>query len=99
MKPVVFHTAALMESEDAFAWYAARSEKAAEAFAAALAEVTKRISAYPQHFPIFRRNRRRAVLHTYPYSLIFVEDEAVIRIYAIAHGKRSAEYWRNRRFE
>jgi len=98
VKPVVFHSDATAEAEEAFAWYSARSEKAAETFAIALDEITKRIATYPQHFPIFRSNRRRAFLLKYPYSLIFLEEETVIRIYAIAHAKRRPGYWRTRSF-
>jgi hypothetical protein len=59
----------------------------------------KKYCAYPQHFPVARKNQQRAVFRgKYPYSLIFVEDEDAVRVYAGAHAKRGSEYWKKRQF-
>jgi len=39
---------------------------------------------------------RRAVLHRFPFTLIYSEEHAEIVIIAIAHQKRRPGYWRNR---
>jgi toxin ParE1/3/4 len=39
---------------------------------------------------------RRALLHRFPFSLIYAVEERAILIVAIAHQRRRPDYWRNR---
>jgi plasmid stabilization system protein ParE len=39
---------------------------------------------------------RRAFLPRFPYSLIFMDLGAEVRVLAVAHGKRRPGYWLNR---
>ena len=41
---------------------------------------------------------RRALLHDFPYSVIYRETLYEVQILAIAHGKRRPAYWRSRTF-
>jgi plasmid stabilization system protein ParE len=39
---------------------------------------------------------RRAVLHRFPFSLIYSIETGAILIVAVAHQRRRPDYWRNR---
>lgn len=39
---------------------------------------------------------RRKLVRRFPYLIIFVEFEHVVRVIAIAHGARRPNYWRTR---
>lgn len=42
------------------------------------------------------RGLRRALLHRFPFSLIYSVEADVILIVAVAHQRRRPDYWRNR---
>lgn len=55
----------------------------------------------PAAFPVLRVSPpgfkvRRALLHTFPYALVFLELETEVRIVAVAHHKRRPNYWLSR---
>jgi plasmid stabilization system protein ParE len=93
---VYFHPAAVEEAEAAHAWYEARSHRAAERFLTALAAVIERISSSPQQFPNFHAGTKRALLHRFPFLVVFRQRLDKIEIIAVAHGRRRPGYWRKR---
>ena len=44
----------------------------------------------------WRAGRRRLVLDTFPYSIIYAPTDEQLRIYAVAHHSRRPDYWRSR---
>jgi toxin ParE1/3/4 len=55
----------------------------------------------PEAFPVLRASPpglkiRRALLHTFPYALVFFELETEFRVVAVAHHKRRPSYWLSR---
>jgi hypothetical protein len=58
-----------------------------------------RVLAAPQTFPVVLPGRRKAILHKFPYSLIFEVKLETIDIIAIAHAKRKTAYWQRRQME
>jgi toxin ParE1/3/4 len=44
----------------------------------------------------WRSGRRRLVLDTFPYSIIYAMADGRARVYAIAHHSRRPDYWRKR---
>ena len=44
----------------------------------------------------WRAGRRRLVLDTFPYSIIYMQEAQQLRIYAVAHQSRRPDYWRGR---
>jgi plasmid stabilization system protein ParE len=91
-----FHESAEEEADAALAWYEARSPKAADRFFEELTRLFDQIASSPQIFAFIASGRRRAVLHRYPFSVIFAEGPGQIYVLAIAHAKRRPGYWRNR---
>lgn len=39
---------------------------------------------------------RRKLLPRFPYAIVFVETEAVVRVISVMHGHRRPAYWRKR---
>jgi len=98
LKLVIRHGDADQEAEDAAAWYEARNPDAASRFVTELERTLERISVAPLQFPRISKSIRFAVLHDFPYLVIFRDAPDAIRILAIAHGKRRRNYWAKRKF-
>jgi len=93
---VVLHPAALAELRRACEWYGARAPSLVALVDAKLGE----IAANPESFPRDPKRSwaRRARILKWPYTLVFVVDEAVgVVVLAVAHGRRRTGYWARRR--
>lgn len=93
---LVIRPEADVELEEATLWYEERSPGLGEEFFALFAETTAGIQQNPFMFaPIFG-NARRALLHRFPYSIIYevVGDELVIL--ACFHERRDPKEWQRR---
>ena len=55
-----------------------------------------RLSTYPYAGESIDLNLRRALLHRFPFSLIYAIEADSIVIVAVAHHGRDPEYWRLR---
>lgn len=98
MKPVVFHPEAIQELDDAVAYYAERSFKAASAFEEAVEAGVRSIVKHPNQHAFLRNTGKRAFrLDRFPYVIIYEELSDRIWIDAIAHERRHPDYWRNRK--
>lgn len=96
---VLFHRLAAREYRQARSWYRRRSPLAAERFRVEVDRVVARISEDPLRGAIFRGNFRWMRTYRFPYLLFYeVVDSSVIRIYAVAHGRRRLGYWSRRKF-
>jgi len=93
---IYFHPAAEDELVAAQDWFQARSIRAAERFMQEIEATLDRIRRSSAQFPRFTAGTRRAILHRFPYALIFSEGAEGIQIYAVAHAKRRPGYWRTR---
>lgn len=91
-----FHQEALREYEEAFVWYSERSISAPFDFVAEVDSMVKRITENPLVFPLISKNKRKAVLQTFPFYLVFELRPKAIIIFAVAHSKRKPAYWRKR---
>jgi plasmid stabilization system protein ParE len=96
LKSVTIHPEALKEAEAATAWYAERSHRAATEFLNEISDAIDRLTKQPLQCPEFTFGTRRALLHKFPYAIVFRETATDIEIVAIAHGRRRPGYWRKR---
>jgi plasmid stabilization system protein ParE len=87
---------AVAEAEEAFHWYAKRSQRAADAFVAELDVAVARISDQPRLFAAYLHGTRRYLLRRYPYAVVYREQPDLIQVIAIAHCKRRPGYWKSR---
>jgi toxin ParE1/3/4 len=50
----------------------------------------------PQRWPKYLHGTRRFVLHRFPFSITYLDDPDVLSVIAVAHGKRTPGYWKQR---
>lgn len=95
-RSVRFHPAALQDAEEAAAWYAERSVRAAARFLDELDRLIDLIAVSPDSYPVFDSELRRAVFRRFPFYIVFRADDANFVVLAVAHGKRRPRFWQNR---
>jgi plasmid stabilization system protein ParE len=93
---VRFHPGARAEYEEALAWYAARSPRAAARFEAEVERMLGLIESNPGMFPAYDDEHRFAVLRRFSYSLVYQTLADHIFVIAVAHSARQAGYWQGR---
>ncbi|MEW4568585.1 type II toxin-antitoxin system RelE/ParE family toxin [Tautonia sp. JC769] len=96
MIDVRFHPEAQAEYQDALAWYQVRSRQAAERFEAETDRVLDLIQANPGLFPKYDEEHRFVMLRRFPYSLVYQVQPDQILVVAVAHSRRSADFWQGR---
>lgn len=94
--PVELDPEAIAEAEEAFHWYAKRSQRAADGFVAELDVAIARISEQPQLFAAYLHGTRRYLLKRYPNAVVFREQADLIQVVSVAHCKRRPGYWKSR---
>ena len=94
--PVEFEPAATDEAQDAYRWYAKRSQRAADAFIAELDRAVLAISEHPLQFATYLHGTRRFLLKRYPYAVVYRDSPILIQVIAVAHAKRRPGYWKSR---
>ena len=100
MKPARLAPEALRELVDAGSWYESKQPGLSDRFLEDLENQLALVREHPSAFPVLRVfskvEVRRALLPRFPYTLVFVELSAEIRIVAVAHQKRRPGYWLHR---
>ncbi len=97
MNAVRFHPEVDQELAEARAWYAERSEVAAQAFMLEIDRAIGRILEAPLRYPIGRRGERQFFLDRFPYTILYRVASDHIYITAVAHQRRRPGYSRHRR--
>jgi plasmid stabilization system protein ParE len=92
---------AVDELVEAAAWYMAQRSGLEVEFLSEVERLLPLIETSPASFPRLLDLPadlliRRALLPRFPYSLIFIDLGAEVRVLAVAHGKRRPGYWLNR---
>lgn len=94
--PVVWSHGAKAEFYAAELWYAEVSAELAERFVRAVDNGIQTIAQYPLRFPVVHKGKRRAFVRRFPYSLIYLIEDARIVVIACFHGKRNPRHWQSR---
>ena len=50
----------------------------------------------PLRYPVVHKGKRRAFVRRFPYSLIYLVEDARIVVIACFHGKRNPRHWQRR---
>jgi toxin ParE1/3/4 len=87
---------ALAEIEESRAWYRKRSQSAEAAFLHEVDHAIHLVAGAPRQWPLYLSGTRRYVFTTFPYSLVYLIDEDIVNVVAVAHDKRRPGYWRDR---
>jgi plasmid stabilization system protein ParE len=89
--------AAAADVEDAYAWYEGQRIGLGEEFLAELGATLARVLANPRQYPVIHRATRRALLHRFPYGILYRVIEEQVLVVACMHAKRDPRRWQARR--
>ncbi len=68
----------------------------ADAFLDELDHAFDAIREMPGTWPSYILGTRRFLLHRFPYTVVYRSEGETVRVIAVAHQRRRAEYWRPR---
>ena len=94
-----FHSAAEAELNQAVDYYNARRPNLGWEFAAEVHAAIQSILAYPQAWTPLSQRARRCLVRRFPYGVVYERRGDIIRILAVMHLNRKADYWRDRMAE
>lgn len=77
-------------------WYRSQRREIGAEFLQAVAAAVEMIAAAPERWQPIGDGYRRYVLRRFPYVVIYEIEQGRVIITAIAHGRRSPGYWRER---
>ena len=93
---LLFRPAAAADLEEAWRWYEERRSGLGREFLDEAEAAVRRILNAPHACAIVYKDRRRALLERFPYSVVYrLVDEQVV-VLAVVHAKRSPRVWRRR---
>jgi toxin ParE1/3/4 len=100
VKPVVFHSQARSELDDAVAYYEEQRHGLGLDLAAKVEQAVARIQQNPRLGSPYKRTVfRRQVVRRFPYVVFYRELDEAIWIVAVAHAKQRPDYWKRRKVE
>ncbi len=91
-----FHPEAEVEFLDAIGYYEERSPGLGLDFSAEVRAAIQRILAFPRAWQVLEGDIRRALVHRFPYGVLYAVEENHIWIVAVMGLHRQPEYWRKR---
>lgn len=93
---VLTRPAAAADIEEAFLWYERRAAGLGDEFLQAPQSTLDAISTQPASYPVIHRGARRALIHRFPYGIIFRVSGETVVVVACLHGRRDPTLWRSR---
>ena len=95
--PVVLTAVAERDIHAAALWYEREAPGVGRRFLDAVAAALELIGDNPHQFPLMHRDKRRALLKRFPYSVYFRIDTASVVIVGCFHGRRNPTMWKSQR--
>jgi toxin ParE1/3/4 len=100
LKRVIFHSEAEWDLHQAIIFYERERPGLGRELRQEVEATVRRIQQNPQAFPHQAdQETRKGLVRRFPYTVVFIELEAVLWIAAVAHQKRHPQYWSGRRPE
>jgi plasmid stabilization system protein ParE len=93
---LLFRPAAAADLEEAALWYEAQRPGLGREFLDAAEDAAKRVVATPEGYAVVYKDRRRALLQRFPYSLVYRLVHRQVVVVAVVHAKRKPSVWRSR---
>src|SRR5262245_1897764 len=97
MAQVLLEGGAEADLEEAVHYYESIGRDLAAGFLDAFEEAVALIARMPHAWSYYLRSHsvRFVKVHHFPYLLIYVVDDSIVTILAVAHERRRPFYWRN----
>jgi plasmid stabilization system protein ParE len=96
-RQLVLRPEAQEEITEAAEWYNTRGRGLAAEFLRALDACIASVLRHPFQYPVVHGEKRRALLHRFPYAVIYTVAEDEVVVLACMHGRRNPKRWQNRR--
>ena len=93
---IEIHSDVYDEIEAAKRWYENQVEGLGERFEQELDRAMLCIREFPGTWPQYTAGTRRFFLHRFPFAVVYLYDEKIIRVFALMHLRRKPGYWRKR---
>jgi toxin ParE1/3/4 len=91
------HPDAALEHEEQITYYEERRAGLGRMYHLAMLRAIERASGAPHRFKIVRHpNLRKVSLRGFPFSVIYREVDSMVQVLAVAHHRRSPDYWTRR---
>lgn len=100
-RAIRFEAEASEELADAATWYEQQRPGLSDRFLGAVEASVARIGAWPEAAPLVAglgddQSVRLAPVRRFPYRLVYLVHEDVVRVLAVAHNRRKPRYWQDR---
>lgn len=95
-RPLSFKREAEADIQEAFDWYEGRTEGLGAEFLHAVDYALASIQRNPLGYQSVYRSIRRAVVHRFPYIVLYVVRERDIAILACVDSRRDPAHWKAR---
>jgi len=82
--------------EGAYRWYEKQSAGLGAEFLFCLEEGFGRVQRSPERYPVVYRHLRRHLIRRFPYGIFYMQQEDVIVVVAVLHGRRNPDEWKSR---
>ena len=82
---------AVLDIIEAFDWYEGKRTGLGTEFLDELEKYYDKITHTPGHYPLYLAEQRIAVMHRFPYKIVFEVELDTIVVYAVYHYKRDPE--------
>ena len=96
MKPIGFHPEAGVEAVKSARYYEEQQTGLGKRFSIALQDGLTHNQNQPQLYTRIEAGCQRALLHHFPYGVIFRERKDEVQIIAVMHLRRAPDYWKKR---
>jgi plasmid stabilization system protein ParE len=96
MIPVLFHSDAQSEMEDAAFYYEAQQSNLGKRFISMVQDAVRRIQITPVLFVKVEGEVRRCQTHTFPFGILYRVEVDRIVVVAVMHNRRDPGYWNRR---
>ena len=91
--PIFWLPEAELDLKEALDWYERVNPDLAARFELAVAHTIDVIGQSPFRFLKIEKDRRRALVQRFPYSIIFPMKGEIITVIACFHGRRNPKVW------
>jgi plasmid stabilization system protein ParE len=96
VKPYTFHPEAGEEYMQAAEYYGTVTPELGGRFYDEIERLLAEVRRQPERFFRFSPPARRALAHSFPYSVVYLDEPDRVWIVAVMHAKRRPGYWRER---
>ena len=72
------------------------SEQGLELNFSYVAEILENIESFPKAYKIIFEDVRRAVVHKFPYLVLYIIEPSQVVVMAVFHSKRDPQVWQDR---